>query len=131
MTLKNLTLKFCHQPSETFVVHEYSQRISWCHQCIDTQVKFEAINQQRLVQIDLTNHSLVDFDFLQVLRQPNASTLRTLIGFYDESLVLVLSAVLDGIAKADRVNAWFKWRLEREGKMTYSAGKHQVLGKML
>jgi hypothetical protein len=53
----------------------------------------------------LANHSLVDFHFLQVLRQPYPSTLRALIGFYDESLVLVLSAVLDGIAKADRVNA--------------------------
>lgn len=51
------------------------------------------------MEINLTDHSLVDLHFLQILRQPNAASLRALIRLDDESLVLVVSAKLNGVAE--------------------------------
>lgn len=87
-------------PCQAFIVYENSQRISRGDERINTQVELESVNQQRLVEIILANHSLVHFHLLQVLRQPNPATLRALIGLDDESLIFVLSTVLDCITEA-------------------------------
>lgn len=50
----------------------------------------------------MANHSLVDFHFLEVLGQPNSAALRALVRLDDESLVLVLSAILNRVAEAKR-----------------------------
>ena len=49
---------FCGESCQSFVVDIQSKRVSSCHEHIDSQIKFELINEHRVLDVPL-NHIFV------------------------------------------------------------------------
>ena len=66
----------------------HSQRFYGSDEYIDTQIEFESINQQRLLDIDLCDQRFRRRDIIQCLGQKDAFALTTSIWFDNKYLII-------------------------------------------
>ena len=81
---------------KTFIVNERLDWIKPCNDYVDSQVKFDAIKKQRIIQVAL-HHDFLAFQSVwqvpQLLEQRNTITLRTNFWFGDECYIRVIFLV--------------------------------------
>ncbi len=77
------------EPCQAVLENVDSQRIVTGNANVDTHVEFEAINQQRIVNVLTDHHWLLLFlqDLFRLVREPDAFALRLVARFYDVPLV--------------------------------------------
>jgi len=73
---------------QSLLVDEYPQRSHAGDKHVDPQIKFQSINQVRLMQVSLGNVMLIWLDPLIIASQENSFALATILWFYYECFCL-------------------------------------------
>ena len=79
---------------QSLLVDEDPQRRHAGDKHVDPQIKFQSINQVRLMQVSLGNVMLIRLDPLIIASQENSFALATILWFYDECFCLSLVKLL-------------------------------------
>jgi hypothetical protein len=63
------------KPCKAFIIYIDTEGLKAGHEDVDSQVKFQSIEQERVVDVPADNQLLVNWDLLDILHQENAFSL--------------------------------------------------------
>lgn len=94
VTLQRRFIGNCCESSKSLFMNKSSQRTNSIHKNVNSQIKFQIINQQRLMDVSLNNISICFSKTIRTSNQEDSSTLTSCFRFHNEGFSFLFRNLL-------------------------------------